>query len=103
MKKTIEFTSMETRERQKVVFTVIYPGEPIGHGVEGVAKVGKVVCQAIHLCGTDGKQKVNSVSTIARVSGLYPFAPFVGATICKEDAQRLREWVRNHLTLMVQK
>lgn len=100
MKKVIEFKSIES-ESQVLRFTFVAPGEPIGHGVEGIASVAKVVCQSVSSEGAEGSQKVTAATTMALISGRHFFAPFVGSTLSKADSLDLGEWVRHHLALLV--
>lgn len=100
MKKVIEYKTTES-DSQILRFTFVAPGEPIGHGVDGIANVAKVVCQSILSGGGDGSQKVTAASTMALISGRHFFAPFVGSTLSKVDSLNLGEWVRHHLALLV--
>lgn len=100
MKKVIEYKTTES-DSQILRFTFVAPGEPIGHGVEGIADVAKVVCESFLVGTAGGNQKVTSASTIGRISGRHLFAPFVGSTLSKVDALNLGEWVRHQLALIV--
>lgn len=96
----IEYKSIES-ELQILQFTFVRPGDAIGHGVDGIANVAKVVCVRRIVGSLDGTQKVVSASTLAQISGRHFFAPFVGSTLTKGDSLNLGEWVRHHLALLV--
>jgi len=99
MNNWIEYKSIES-ELQILQFTFVRPGEAIGHGVDGIANVAKVVCVRRIVGALDGAQKVTSASTLAQISGRHLFAPFVGSTLSKHDSRNLGSWVRHHLALL---
>ena len=97
MEKTVSFDEQETQSPYRARYSIVEPGEPIGHGREGLAERAMVVVEA-WVPGTDDRRAtVLPAETIARVSGICSFSVIQGVVHPKKDAIRLQAWARGHI------
>jgi hypothetical protein len=93
MTTSIKFAAINTTTPERLVFHFIPADAPLGHGREEVATLPTVVGES-----EGGQRCFVSAATLALLSGTCQFAATATfPAISKDDAVRLREWVRASL------